>query len=133
MKASTTMSAEAVGAGFLWKLGSALGAGVLGAAIMACLDPPATRKELFKQASVAGVGSMIFGPLAVRVFDHYIDFVDIASSTTLDALEWTIPIFFLVGAMSWGVFGAIAKLRKLVSDRAAAELARKFGVEPLVK
>lgn len=117
------MAAEsAVGAGLLWKAGAALGAGVLGAAIMACMDPPATRKELFKQALVAGVGSMVFGPVALTVLGHFVPWL--AAS-----LETAVPIYFLVGALSWGAFGALVKLRKLVDEKAAASLAKKLGVD----
>lgn len=129
MKASP-MAAETVGAGLLLKAGAALGSGVLGAAIMACMDPPASRKELFTQAAVAGVGSMVFGPIAVRVLTHYFDFLKTAAATSpSDFLEVAVPIFFIVGALSWGLFGAIAKFRKLLADKAANALAKKFGVD----
>lgn len=124
----TAMSAEAAATGLLWKLCASLGAGVLGGAIMASIDPPASRKELFKQASAAGVGSLVFGPLAVRFLNHYFPFLDGATSI-FDVLEIAVPMYFLVGALSWGFFGAVAKARKLIADKATSTLAKKFGVD----
>ena len=123
MKVTYPMSAEGIGAGLLWKLGVSIGAGVLGASIMAAMDPPTTKRELFKQAAVAGVGSMVFGPVALTVVSHYAPFL-------ANSLETAVPVYFLVGALAWGVFGAIAKLRVLIRDRAANALAVKFGVAP---
>jgi hypothetical protein len=118
-----TMSAEGIGAGLLWKLGAAGAAGVLGAAIMAAVEPPCDRKTMFKQAAVAGVGSMMFGPMALEVFHHYITFLS-------RSLETAVPVYFLTGALSWGAFGLVARFRKILSERAADALAAKFGVPP---
>jgi hypothetical protein len=127
MKAPTMPAAESAGFGLLLKVGTSLGAGLLGAAIIASFDPPATRRELFKQAAVAGVGSMVFGPVAVRIVGHYIPYL--ASVTGLDALEVTVPIYFLVGALSWGFMGAVAKFREVLAKRGAEALARRIGLE----
>lgn len=100
------------------KAGVALGVGVLGAAAMAAVDKPASRKELFQQAAVAGVSTVIFGPTAVRIADHYADFVDLSTLSGIEVLEWSIPILFLVGALSWGAVGALVTFRRLIRERA---------------
>lgn len=105
MSEPTAISAAAV------KLGVSLGAGVLGALIMAAFDPPATKRELFKQAACAGVGSAIFGPVALKFAAYYVPFVDFAQ------MEYAIPVLFLTGAISWGAFGALAKFRDILRRR----------------
>jgi len=107
-------------AGLLLKAGATAGAGLLGAAAMAAFDPPKSRRELFLQAATAGTGSLVFGKLAVIAATKYVTFAP--------ADELTIPVFFLVGAMSWGVFGALAKLRKLVAEKGAGKVAEKVGL-----
>lgn len=129
MKAYPLMSAEAAGVGLLWKALASLGAGVLGAAIMAAVDPPTTRKELFSQAAVAGVGSLVFGPVVLRVVNHFVPFLGTDNKTVWDLFEVAVPVYFLVGAISWGFFGAVAKVRKMIADKAASALAKKLGVE----
>lgn len=123
MKDVSTMATEpasAVAAGLLFKAGTAAGAGLLGGLIMAAFDPPASRKELFLQAAVAGTGSAVFGPTALSAASKFIEF----SSTS----ELMIPVYFLVGALSWGAMGALAKFRKLVSERGAAAVGGKVGL-----
>jgi hypothetical protein len=107
-------------AGLIWKLGLMAVVGAVGGAIMAAFDPPETRKGLFLQATVAGTGSLVFGDVAHAAATLYLPF---ASGTTL------IPSYFLVGALSWGVLGALAKFRKLVSEKAAGAVAKKLGVD----
>lgn len=127
------MSAEGIGAGILWKLGASIGAGVLGAGIMAAVEPPVDRKTLFKQAAVAGIGSMLFGPVAVRICGHFFEFLLLASAQGAAYFEVAVPIYFVVGALSWGIFGAISKIRTLLATRAADALAAKFGLPPEAK
>lgn len=107
-------------AGFVIKAIIAAGIGICGAALMAAFDPPNSRKELFLQAAVAGTGSLVFGDFASMALLHYLPWA-VGHST--------IPCYFLVGALSWGVFGAVAKFRALVAEKAAAALAKKFGVD----
>lgn len=113
--------------GLATKLVFMLGAGVLGAAIMAAFDPPATRKELFKQAASAGVGSMLFGAPAVNIVNHFVPLMDLAHATPQVYFEWAVPIYFTVGALSWGVFAALAKVRGLVRDYGATVVAGSFS------
>lgn len=120
MKANTMAAETAAGGALLLKVGAALGLGVLGAAVMAAFDPPQSRKELFLQAVAAGVGSTVFGPLAVILATKYLSFAS--------AEELTIPVLFLTGALSWGFFGALAKLRKMIAQRGAKIVAGKVGL-----
>jgi hypothetical protein len=117
---------------FSWKaalgFSALIGSGVLGGAIMAAFDPPKTRKLLFAQGAAAGIGSLFFGPLATRALDHYADWVTLADATPLEALETAMPVYLLIGTLSWGVFAALAKLREIIRERGAATLAEKLGV-----
>lgn len=94
--------------------------GALGGAIMAVFDPPKSRREMFLQAAVAGSGSLVFGHLGAAAAAHYISF--------LPAEDMKIPAYFLVGAMSWGVFGALAKVRRVVADKAADKIIERTGL-----
>lgn len=116
MAAETT----AAGAGLLWKLGAGLGLGALGALVMAAVDPPKTRKVLFLQAFVAMAGSTVFGPLAIKLGEHY---------TGLPREDLLVPCLFLTGALSWGAAAALAKFRQLVADKAAGIAADKVGLK----
>lgn len=120
MKVNTMAAESAAGGAILYKLGAALGLGVLGAAVMAAFDPPASKKELFLQASTAGVGSVVFGPLGLELAAKYI--------TVVPAESLQVPGLFLVGALSWGAFGALAKLRQKIRDKGADKVAEKVGL-----
>jgi hypothetical protein len=104
----------------LTKLAIAGGAGLLGALVIAAVDPPQTRRELFMQALVAGGGSMSFGPIAVHVAQHYISWVDFS------LIEYAVPVYFLVGALSWGAAGALAMARKTIREKGADYLIKKL-------
>jgi hypothetical protein len=127
MKA-TNMASETAAAGLLMKLGAALGLGIVGAAVIAALDPPKTRKEMFLHAGVAGVGSLVFGPVAVRLLDHFADFVDLNSVGTAQYLEWAMPVYFVVGALSWGGAATLVKLRTLIADKGASVVGGRIGL-----
>lgn len=116
---------------FAWKLlglSALLSAGVLGAVFMAAFDPPKDRKTLFFQGAVAGTSSLIFGPVLVKWLDATVDWINLATATHLEALEVAAPVYLLTGALSWGVFAAIAKLRGIIRDRAADAAAGKLGL-----
>jgi hypothetical protein len=104
----------------LTKLAVAGGAGLIGAAVIAAVDPPKTRRELFMQALVAGGGSMSFGPIAVHVAQHFISWVDFTQ------VEFAVPVYFLVGALSWGAAGALAMARKTIREKGADYLLKKL-------
>lgn len=117
-------ASSAVGAGLLAKYGAALGAGLLGALVIAAFDPPKTRKEVFGRAACAGVGSMVFGPFAVRGLSSLLDWFAPASLSGLEHIEMVIPVYFVLGAVSWGMFGALASLNRIIKvrgGRAAAD------------
>lgn len=122
-----TGTESAAGVALFAKFGVPLGAGILGAAIIAALDPPATRRELFLQALCAGVGTMVFGPAALRTADYFFSAIDLLHATSTAYFEWAIPVYFLVGSLSWGMFGAIVKLRQLIKERAAEKIADKLS------
>lgn len=103
------MSAE--GSALLTKAAIAGGAGVLGALAIAAVKPPATRRELFLHALSAGIGSMCFGPLALRIASNYIEVLNPVT------VEVAVPVYFVVGALSWGGFAALAELRALIAKR----------------
>jgi hypothetical protein len=119
------------GVAFLWKLlgiGGLVSGGVLGAVLMAAFDPPKDRKTMFLQALVAGVSSLVFGPLAAKTLDHFIDFIDLSRATTLEMLEIVGPVYFVIGSLSWGVFAAGAKLRQIIADKGADKASRTIGL-----
>ncbi len=114
------MSVESAGAGaFFAKYGLVVGAGMAGAAIMAILDPPKTRKELFLQGMCAGVGSIVFGPAALSWVSGFLGQALIVNNFQ----DWALPVYFIVGAMSWGVFGMLVKLRVWISEKGAEKIA----------
>lgn len=117
--ATEPVSGFALGA--LLKALVAAGAGVLGALVMAAFDPPKTRRDLFIQAAVAGAGSFVFGPAALTLASHALTSVAVA--------ELSVPVYFLVGSLSWGAFAALAKLRTLVAEKGADKVAEKVGLE----
>lgn len=104
-------------------------AGLVGAACIAAFDPPENRRQLFAQAAVAGVGSVFFGPAIALVVQHFITWVDWAHLPAATAVEYNMPIYFVVGSMAWGVFGAMSKLRKLIAARGAEALAKRVGMD----
>jgi hypothetical protein len=121
-----TSSAAAAGLGLLAKFAPGVG----GALIMAAFDPPPDRRTLFLQASTAGVGSLLFGGPAVKILDYFADFVDLAKLSEMDRLEWAVPVYFLVGALSWGAFGALARFRQIIRERGGDVVADKVAPKP---
>lgn len=121
----------AAGAAFGWKaagFGALIGSGILGGLIMAVFDPPKSRGLLALQGAAAGIGSLFFAPICVRAIDHYVDWLNLSTASSVEVLETAAPIYLLVGCLSWGVFGALAKLREIIRDRGAAKLAEKAGI-----
>lgn len=115
-----------------WKtalgFGALIGSGVLGGVIMAAFDPPKTRWLLFAQGAAAGIGSLFFGPIAVRVLDHYAEWVDVTTASPFEMLEVAAPVYLLIGTLSWGCFAALAKLREIIRERGAGLVADKIGL-----
>lgn len=90
-------------------LGSA--AALLGAGIMAVFRPPKSRKEMFLQGVVALGSSFLFGGTAVKVLAHITGWVDLAHDNIVDISQFTVMVYGLIGAFSWGLFGGIAYFR----------------------
>lgn len=121
----TLMATEPVSsglfAGLVWKLGLMAALGALGGAIMAAFDPPKTRRTLFLQATVAGTGSLVFGDAALQILAHFVPWAAGGA--------YALPVYFLVGALSWGFMGALAKLRQVVAEKGANVVADKVGLK----
>ena len=92
----------AIATKFGWlKLGT-LGASLAGALVMAMFRPPKTRREVLYHALVAAIGSYMFGPFCVSLA---------ASWLPTGVSDIVMPVHFLVGALSWGAFSALAAWR----------------------
>jgi hypothetical protein len=113
----TEPASTAAGAVAAWKFGlihkllTLIAIGGLGGLLIAAFDPPKNRMVLFGQA--------------LRALDYYAAWIDLA--TPEQWLEAALPVGFLIGAMSWGLMGALVKLRELIRVRAARSLAEKAG------
>lgn len=103
-----TTSGAAVGA-VLYKL---LPAG-LGAAIMICVDPPDSRRELFARLFCAFAMSYLFGDVALTLLQQvtWFAFLDSSNRAHTNAVDG------LVGACGWFVAGAASVLLKRFKRR----------------
>ena len=106
-------------------LSAIFSAGVLGACVIAAVDPPKTRWEMFARALAAGVGSLFFGPTLVKYLDYRSDWIDLATAPLLDIVEAVAPVYLIVGCLSWGVFGALATLGKILRTRGGQAIAER--------
>lgn len=104
-------------------------AGLLGAACIAAFDPPTSRKQLFTQAAVAGVGSLFFGPVVLATVQHFSTWIVWTSLNMEQSISYAAPVYLVTGGLAWGVFGALARLRKLISERGAQAVAKRMGVD----
>jgi len=108
------MSVESGGAlgALIYKVGLikllGFGSALIGAGIMAATRPPKSRKEMFYQAATALGCSFLFGGLAVQWFMNW-------QVWAVGSLEAIVAIHGLLGAVSWGIFGALAVLREKFS------------------
>jgi hypothetical protein len=129
----TEPASTAAGAAAAWKFGlvhklaALLAIGGIGGLLIAAFDPPKSRALLFGQAAVAGFMSLLLTPAALRALDYYAVWIDLSSPERW--LEAALPAGFLIGAMSWGLMGALVKLRELIRVRAARSLAGKVGLK----
>lgn len=122
--------------GWLAKMIGLLGAGAAGALIVAAVDPaealpdPRKRRRLIAlQVVVAGVVSTTCTRIVVRWLDASFGFIDLSGGDLDQWAEVALPVALLLGAMSWGVLGALVKLRALVRDHGAEAIASRFGLE----
>lgn len=113
-------SSGALGA-LIWKFGAlkvlGFGSALIGAGIMAIFRPPKTRKELFLQGAVALGCSLLFGGFAVSFLDAQLDWVNLATATLEEAINFVVAVHGIIGALAWGGFAGLAVLR----DRFAKE------------
>lgn len=121
--------------GWLAKFVGLIGAGAVGAILIAAVDPAEAmpdpkkrRKLIFWQVVSAGVVSLIFTKIIVRWLDAHLDFIDLSSGDIDEWAEVALPVALLLGAMSWGVLGAMVKLRTLIQNRGARALAARLGL-----
>jgi hypothetical protein len=137
----TEPASGAVGAIAAWKLGvlhkvlALFGIGALGAWLIAIADPTpesATRKErariFFLQSLAAGVMALLFTVPAMRFLGSMFEW---AKPTPGDPESWlttALPIGFLIGALSWGLVGALVKLRQLLNERGAKAIGERVGL-----
>lgn len=100
---------------FGWLKLATLGGALIGASIMALTRPPKSRKEMFYQAATALGCSFLFGDFAVRWAASWFSFISFEKDSWVEILQFYVGVHGLLGAMSWGVFGALANLRDKVS------------------
>lgn len=113
--ASAVGAAQTVaGKAALAKLAAIFATGAVGAAVMAALRP-VTARQLFVQAAVAGVVSVYFAESVIDWFPALRGF--------------TLQVAFLLGAMSWGIVGALVRLRDLIDKRGARVIAARVGID----
>lgn len=100
---------------FGWLKFASLGAALIGAGLMAMSRPPKTRREQFYQAATALGSSLLFGDFVVRYAATYFPFVNLLTDSYFDVLTFYVTVHGLVGAMAWGLFGALGTFRDKVS------------------
>jgi hypothetical protein len=92
-------------------------ASLLGAALMTIFRPPKSRRQVFLQGIVALGVSLLFGGSAVQALDYYFSWIDLRTAPIEEVFQFTGAVYGLIGAVSWGVFGALSQIRdKLASD-----------------
>ncbi len=100
---------------FLASLGLAkligFGAALIGAALMVAFRHPKNKKELFYQALVALGCSLLFGGFASGFVMHM--FTWAAEPSMMYSVIGA--VHGLIGALSWGIFGALASVRDRLS------------------
>lgn len=126
---AASAAGAAAGAKASTAFAAAVGVGTIGGLLMVMLDPPKTRRGMFVQSMVACIGSIVFGPIAVRLLDHYVDGIDLAGADVVSILEVAAPVFFVIGALSWGIAAALVRLRHIIAERGADAVAKKAGLD----
>lgn len=108
-------------AGLVAKLGLMGAVAAIGGFIISLFDKAETKRERALQATCAGAAGIIFGKAATRLTAGFL------TSVPFDDL--LLPVCFLVGALSWGAFGALANLRRQVAAKGADAVADKVGLK----
>lgn len=113
------VAAAAKYGGFV-KLGAMFGASAFGAALISAYHPE-TRKETWWRALGAGLGGVVIGKPVVLAATHYLPWLGAD-----DGVESA--VLFMVGALFWGIVGALQNLQKKIKDRGADVVADKIGL-----
>jgi hypothetical protein len=136
---STAAGAVAFAAkyGLLAKLGALLATGVLGAVLIAAVDPAEAmpdpkkrRKLIFMQVVVALIVAGIFGKFVTSWLGKPGGWFAVDPSDLGAWIELAMPVGLTLGALSWGLIGAAVKLRILLAERGADAIADKVGLGP---
>lgn len=122
--------------GVFAKLGALLTAGAVGAILIAAVDPaealpdPVKRRKLIvTQVIAAGVVCGMCGPLAVRWLGQSGGWFPVEPGDIGGWVELAMPVGLVLGGLSWGLIGAMVKLRQLIAARGAAAIADKAGIK----
>jgi len=87
-------------------------AGVAGAAVMIAIRPNMTRKQMFLHALVAGVVSLFMTNPFLAVMANVSDWFDTTKWIPETRDEWRTMWSFVLGALSWGMMGALYYMRE---------------------
>lgn len=122
--------------GVFAKLGALLGAGAVGAILIAAVDPaeaipdPKKRRKLIaSQVAAAGVVCGMCGPLVVRWLGRADGWFPVPAGDIGGWVELAMPVGLILGGMSWGLIGAMVKLRQLIAARGAGAIADRVGIK----
>jgi hypothetical protein len=145
MKAThMTEPASAAAAGFaaakyglLGKLASLFAVGALGAFLVVLADPMpdntprAVRiRVLFAQFLSAGVVALLFTLPVLRIAGATWEWARVAPGDIEGWLTLALPVGLILGALGWGLIGALLKLRNLIRDRGGVAAAARMGITP---
>ena len=122
--------------GVFAKLGALLGAGAVGAILIAAVDPAEAipdpkkrRKLILTQVVTAAVVCGMCGPLAVRWLGRAGGWFPVTPGDVGSWVELAMPVGLVLGGLSWGLIGALVKLRQLIAARGAAAIADRVGIK----
>lgn len=87
-------------------------AGVVGAALMIAIRPNLTRKQLILHAAVAGAMARFTTAIVVQFLDGSFDAIDLKAWSADDVRDFYVMVGFVIGALSWGVVGAVYYVRE---------------------
>jgi len=127
MRNAFTDAAEAGLAAKSIGIAGVFSAGVLGAILLAAVDTPKTKREMFVRALVAGVSSLFFGP-AVCLWLFRWTGIDAHVMPVYELIAWVAPVLLVTGALSWSLWGALAMFAKRLKSQGAGWLASRFGL-----
>ena len=112
--------------GVIPKLAAMFCAAAGGAGIIAAYHPE-TRSETWWRALGAGIFGVPMGIAACTALAYYVPWI--FTGRTLDDLGVIAAVLFVVGALFWGIVGALQGLSKKISANGAGAIAGKLGIE----